>query len=334
MNASGRTQAMGVLDDLSAERSRDAPFATALTDVARERLDVVGLSADLAKYTDMLPFAAAFPERFVNVGMAEQNLVCIAAGFAKAGFTPVATTYGVFATRRALDFIAIQCAYARANVKLVAGLPGITTGYGATHQAIDDLAHVRALPNMVVIDPADAVELDQATRAVLDYEGPVYMRLLRGSVPEVLDVSAYRFEIGRARLVRDGDGVALVSTGMMLERVLEAAQSLADQGISAAVLNAATLKPFDDKAVAELARETGAMVTIENHSVIGGLHSAVAESLIAHDVSVPVKAIGMQDEFGECGSLPYLAERHGLTAGDIERAALQVIGARHGRTRT
>lgn len=331
--SSGRTKAMGVLDDLGAQRWRDAPFATALTDVARERSEVVGLSADLAKYTDMLPFADAFPERFVNVGMAEQNLVCIAAGFAKAGFMPVATTYGVFATRRALDFIAIQCAYARANVKIVAGLPGITTGYGATHQAIDDLAHVRALPNLVVIDPADAVELDQATRAILDYEGPVYMRLLRGRVPEVLDADSYRFEIGRARLVRPGDGVTLVTTGMMLERALEAAQSLNDQGLSAAVLNSATLKPFDGDAVAELARETGALVTIENHSVIGALRSAVCESLISHDVSVPVEAVGMQDEFGECGSLPYLAERHGLTVADIERAALRAIAARDRRTR-
>lgn len=333
MSVRGRTQSMGVLDDLGAQRWRDAPFAEALIDVARERADIVGLSADLAKYTDMLPFAAAFPERFVNVGMAEQNLVCVAAGLAKVGFTPVATTYGVFATRRAMDFIAIQCAYARANVKLVAGLPGLTTGYGATHQAIDDLAHVRAIPNLVVIDPADAVELDQATRAMLDYDGPVYMRLLRGRVPEVLDATEYRFEIGRARLVRDGDRITLVTCGMMLERVLEAAQSLAEQGISAAVLNAATLKPFDGRAVAELAHETGAVVTVENHSVIGGLHSAVAESLVAHGVSVPAEAVGLQDEFGECGSLPYLAERHGLTTGDIEQAALRAVAKRDGKGR-
>jgi transketolase len=328
MSTIGRTQSMGVLDDLGAERYTEAPFATALTSVARRRDDIVGLSADLSKYTDMLPFAAEFPDRFFNVGMAEQDLVCIAAGLSKAGFTPVATTYGVFATRRALDFIAIQCAYARANVKIVAGLPGLTTGYGATHQAIDDLAHVRALPNMVVIDPADAVELAQATEAILDYDGPVYMRLLRGRVPELLDRDSYRFEIGKARLVRDGDAVTLVTTGMMLERALAAARTLADGGISASVLNASTIKPFDTQSVVELARATGAIVTVENHSVIGGLYSAVSEALVAHGVTARVEAIGLQDEFGECGSLPYLAERHGVTAAHIEQAARRVIAAR------
>jgi transketolase len=331
MSTIGRTQAMGVLDDLGAERYRDAPFGSTLTDIARRRDDIVGLSADLSKYTDMVPFATEFPARFFNVGMAEQNLVCIAAGLSKAGFTPVATTYGVFATRRALDFIAIQCAYARANVKIVAGLPGLTTGYGATHQAIDDLAHVRALPNMVVIDPADAIELAQATEAIIDYDGPVYMRLLRGRVPQVLDENSYRFEIGKARLVRDGDAVTLITTGMMLERALQAARTLAESGVSAAVLNAATIKPFDTQSVVELARATGAIVTVENHSVIGGLHSAVAETLVANGVSVAIEAVGLQDEFGECGSLPYLADRHRMTATHIEQAARRVIAARDKR---
>jgi transketolase len=278
----------------------------------------------------MLPFAGRFPERFVNVGMAEQNLVCIAAGLARTGLVPVATTYGVFATRRALDFIAIQCAYARANVKLVAGLPGLTTGYGATHQAIDDIAHVRALPNMVVIDPADAIELAQATRAMLEYDGPVYMRLLRGHVPELLDEDSYRFELGRARLLREGDDVAIVAAGTMVARALEAADSLAARDVSAAVLNAATLKPFDDGALIELGREVGAIVTAENHSIIGGLRSAVVEALAAGGVSASVEPVGLDDEFGECGSLPYLAERHGVTAADVERAALRAIARRDG----
>lgn len=325
MSARGLTQAMGVLEDATGERTREAPFAVALVETAERRPDVVGLSADLAKYTDMLPFAERFPDRFLNVGMAEQNLVCIAAGLARTGFTPVATTYGVFATRRALDFIAIQCAYGRANVKIVAGLPGLTTGYGATHQAIEDLAHMRALPNMVVIDPADAIELAQATRAILEYEGPVYMRLLRGRVPELLDESAYEFEIGRARLLREGEDVAVVASGTMVGPALQAAQSLAARGVSAAVLNASTLKPFDDGAVVELAREVGALVTAENHTIIGGLRSAVAEALAAGGVAAALDPVGLRDEFGTCGSLPYLAERHGMTAADIERAALRAV---------
>jgi transketolase len=331
VSARGVTQAMGVLrDDEAAQLTREAPFATALVEAAERRTDIVGLSADLAKYTDMLPFAERFPERFVNVGMAEQNLVCIAAGLAKTGFTPVATTYGVFATRRALDFIAIQCAYARENVKIIAGLPGITTGYGATHQAIEDLAHVRALPNMVVVDPADAVELEQATRAILDYEGPVYMRLLRGQVPVVLD-DDYSFEIGRARLLRDGHDVAIVASGIMVARALEAAATLESQGISAAVLNISTLKPFDADAVVELAHEVGAIVTAENHSVVGALRSAVAEALAMSGATSTLEAVGLNDEFGICGSLPYIAERHGMTSADIERAAVRAFEAKKGR---
>lgn len=333
MSARGVTQAMGVLQDAEGERTIEAPFAAALLEVAERRPDVVGLSADLAKYTDMLPFAARFPERFVNVGMAEQNLVCVAAGLARTGFTPVATTYGVFATRRALDFIAIQCAYARANVKIVAGLPGLTTGYGATHQAIEDLAHVRALPNMTVIDPADGVELAQATTAMLDHDGPVYLRLLRGHVPVLLDADSYTFEIGRARLLREGEDVAIVASGTMVGRALEAAEALSERGIAASVLNAATLKPFDADAVVELAREVGAIVTAENHSIVGGLRSAVAEALAAAGVSVPLMPIGLADEFGACGSLPYLAERHGVTAQHVADAAAAAVAAKHDRGR-
>ena len=199
MSAPARTLAMG--QDEAAARRRptvDAPFGRALARLGEEAAEIVGLTADLGKYTDILPFRDAFPERFFNVGMAEQNLVAVAAGLARTGLIPFATTYGVFATRRAFDFVAIACAHSNLNVKIVAGLPGLTTGYGGTHQAIEDLALMRMIPGLTIIDPCDATEIEAATVAIADHPGPVYMRLLRGTVPVVLDPS-YRFEIGKAR---------------------------------------------------------------------------------------------------------------------------------------
>ena len=196
---------------------------------ARARPDIVGLTADLGKYTDILPFRDAFPDRFFNVGMAEQNLVAVAAGLARTGMVPFATTYGVFASRRAYDFVAIALAHSNLNVKIVAGLPGLTTGYGGTHQAIEDLALMRMIPGLTVIDPCDATEIEAATLAIADHPGPVYMRLLRGSVPVVLD-PGYQFEIGKAHKLRDGKDVGIISTGFMTERALDAADVLAEDG--------------------------------------------------------------------------------------------------------
>ena len=298
-----------------------APFGRALVEVARERPEVVGLSADLAKYTDIAPFAEAFPERFFQVGMAEANMIGIAGGFSRVGYLPFVTTYGVFATRRAYDQVAMALAVGRANVKIVAFLPGLTTPGGPTHQAIDDLALMRALPNMVAIDPADGLELGQAVYAVAEYRGPVYLRGLRGTVPTVLPPD-YRFELGRARLLRDGDRVGLVSTGIMTEQALAAAELLAHDGVSAAVLHASTLKPFDADAAIRLARSVHTLVTIENHTVVGGLGSAVAETLARAGVGTPLTILGVQDRFAEAGSLAYLLERHGLTPRAIADAAM------------
>ncbi len=322
--SSGHTLAMGAVP-AGAGRTVNAPFGQALVEAASRRMEIVGLSADLAKYTDMLPFKERFPDRFFNVGMAEQNLIGVAGGLVRTGYLPVVTTYAVFATRRAYDFIAIDCAVPRANVKIVAGLPGLTTGYGATHQGIDDLAMMRALPNMVVLDPADATELTQATHAALEYQGPVYMRLQRADVPVVLDADTTTFEIGRANLVREGEDVTFVACGIMLQRALEAAQRLSERGISASVLSSPSIKPFDEQAVVHMATETGALVSAENHSVIGGLGSAIADTLAAHDAWAPLERVGLRDEFGDCGSLPYLAERHGLTAGHLVDAAERSI---------
>ena len=325
----GGTAAMGVSETSDAGKVVDAPFGHALVDIASKRAEVLGLSADLARYTDMTPFAERYPDRFYNVGMAEQNLICIASGLARSGFVSVAATYAVFATRRAYDFIAIQCALGRMNVKIVAGLPGLTTGYGATHQGIDDLAHMRVMPNMVVLDPCDAIDMEQATYAALEYDGPVYLRLLRGAVPVVLDDNSPRFEIGRAALLREGEDVGIVASGILVGRALQAADLLAERGISAAVLKASSIKPFDQEAVLKLAASTGALITAENHSVVGGLYSATAETLVRSRVAVPVEAVAVGDEFGMCGSLPFLAERHGISTRHVVAAAERAIALKH-----
>jgi transketolase len=257
--------------------------------------------------------------------MAEQNLVGIAAGLARTGYVPFATTYAVFATRRAYDFIAMGAALGRANVKIVAGLPGLTTGYGGTHQGIEDLALMRAMPNMVVIDPCDATEITQAVAAIAAYGGPVYMRLLRGSVPVVLDPTTYRFEVGKAALLRDGGDVALVSTGLMTGRALAAASSLAERGVKAAVLHVSTIKPFDKEAVLALAGRVPAIVTAENHVVTGGLASAVADAVADAGMAIRLRRVGIPDTFCESGSIPYLVQRYRMGSDDIVAAAEDVL---------
>jgi transketolase len=309
----GRTLAMGQDEATGTGRPEvEAPFGQALAALGRERPDIVGLTADLGKYTDILPFRDAFPERFFNVGMAEQNLIAVAAGLARTGKTPFATTYGVFATRRAFDFVAIALAHSHLNVKVIAGLPGLTTGYGGTHQAIEDLALMRMVPGLVVIDPCDATEIASATRAIADYPGPVYMRLLRGKVPVVLD-PAVPFEIGKARLLRQGTEIGIVSTGFMTERALDAASALEAKGHSVGVLHVPTIKPFDTGAVIDFAKSVRQLVSAENHVVVGGLGSLVAETLFDAGISKKLTRIGIPDRYIECGSVPVLQDTYGLT---------------------
>ncbi|HZO90670.1 MAG TPA: transketolase C-terminal domain-containing protein [Chthonomonadaceae bacterium] len=302
-----------------------APFGHALVAAAERNPRIVGLTADLGKYTDIHVFAERFPERFFQIGMAEQNLIGVAAGLARTGFIPFATTYCVFAARRAYDFIAIGAALGKANVKIIAGLPGLTTGYGGTHQGIEDLALMRSIPNLVVLDPCDATEIAQAVAAIADYDGPVYMRLLRGQVPVVLDPARYQFELGRAKRLREGADVALISTGLMTGRALEAAALLEMQGIQASVLHVSTLKPFDREAVLSLVGRVPKVVTAENHVITGGLASAVADAVTDASVPIRLKRIGIPDCFCESGSLPYLAERYHMQAEDIAAAAWELL---------
>jgi transketolase len=310
----GKTLAMGQDEATGTGRAEvDAPFGQALAALARERGDIVGLTADLGKYTDILPFRDAFPDRFFNVGMAEQNLVAVAAGLARTGKVAFATTYGVFASRRAFDFVAIACAHSNLNVKIVAGLPGLTTGYGGTHQAIEDLALMRMIPGLTVIDPCDATEIAAATRAIADHPGPVYMRLLRGKVPVVFDPATYRFEIGKATRLRSGGDIGIVSTGFMTERALDVATALAAKGIGVAVLHVPTIKPFDTAAVVAFAETVTQLVSAENHVVVGGLGSLVAEALFDAGVMKKLTRIGIPDRYIECGSVPILQDTYGLT---------------------
>ncbi|MBZ6079093.1 transketolase family protein [Microvirga puerhi] len=324
--ARGKTLAMGQEEFRAGRPTVDAPFGNTLKELGLERSEIVGLTADLGKYTDIHPFRDAFPDRFFNVGMAEQNLIAVAAGLARTGHVPFATTYGVFATRRAYDFIAIACAHSRVNVKIVAGLPGLTNGYGGTHQAIEDYALMRMIPGLVVIDPCDATEIAQATRVMADYDGPVYMRLLRGSVPIVLDPVEYTFAIGTARQVRTGRDVGIISTGFMTERALDASAILATHGIAVGVLHSPSIKPFDDDAVAEFAASVDRVVVAENHVSSGGLASLVAETLFNRRIDKPLLRIGLPDRYIECGSVPTLQRRYGLTPEPIANAILDFCG--------
>ena len=323
--APGVTGNMLISDVGGARKTEAAPFGHALIRAAQIDVRIVGLTADLAKYTDIHVFAERFPNRFFQMGMAEQSLIGAACGLARTGCIPFATTYCVFATRRAYDFIAIGAALGRANVKIIAGLPGLTTGYGGTHQGIEDLALMRSVPGLTVIDPCDATELSQAVTAIAGHDGPVYMRLLRGEVPIVLDPADYHFVLGRAQLLRDGADVAIISSGIMTPRALDAARQLAADGIRTAVLHASTLKPFDRATVSALLARVPRVVTAENHAVVGGLASTVADLAVDERLTIRLKRVGIPDSFCASGSLPYLAERYGLTAKHVASAAREVL---------
>lgn len=299
---------------------RNAPFGHALAELAQHRLDIVGLSADLAKYTDLHIFAQAHPERFFQMGMAEQLLMGAAGGLAKEGFTPFATTYAVFGTRRAYDFIHQVIAEENLNVKICCALPGLTTGYGPSHQATDDLAMMRAIPGLTIIDPCDAIDIEQAVPEIAAHEGPVYMRLLRGKVPVVLEQYDYKFELGKAKLLRDGADALIISSGILTMRALEAAQELQKDNINIAVLHSPTIKPLDEETLLSAASRTGRPVIVaENHSRVGGLGEAVASLLMRSGIAPPFWQIALPDCFLAAGALPTLHERYGISAEAISR---------------
>ena len=293
-----------------------APFGKALVELATQRPEIVGLSADLSKYTDMHLFAQAYPERFFQMGMAEQLLMAAAGGMAKEGLMPFATTYAVFGTRRAYDFIHQVIAEENLNVKMCCALPGLTTGYGPSHQATEDIAMMRGIPNLTIIDPCDALDIQQAVPQIAAHKGPVYMRLLRGNVPMVLDeVEGYKFELGKAKMLREGADVLVISSGIMTMRALEAAEDLAKDNVGVAVLHCPTIKPLDEASILEAVRYKHRLVVVaENHSVIGGLGEAVSSALLRNRVQpAGFELAGLPDQYLDAGALPTLHDRYGIS---------------------
>ena len=301
------------------------PYREALIRLGEARGDVVVLGADLGNSTEIDGFRARFPERFFNVGAAEQNEVDVAVGMALEGAVPFVHSFGVFLTRRAYEQVCVQVAMHEDNVKLVGVIPGLTSRLGPTHQAIEDLSLMRTLPGMTVIDPADATEIAQLVPALADHQGPVYVRMMRREVPALFDPRTYRFAVGKAVSLADGPDVTVISCGVMLANALEATRELADRGIGASLVHVSTLKPLDEETILESARRTGAVVTAENHLVVGGLGSAVAEVLSSRS-PMPLEPVGLDDTFAVPGTPEYLFDRYGLTSRHIVDAAIRAVG--------
>jgi transketolase len=302
-------------------------YGEALVELGRANPDVVALSADVQTSDFSYLFAAAFPDRFFNVGIAEQCLIDVAVGLAYCGKIPFPNTFAVFFQSRALEPILTHLCYGEANVKIMAGYSGISPQFeGPTHHAITDIAVMRALPNMTVVSPADPIALRKLLPQVAAWPGPVYFRFSRSEVPVVFDES-YEPIIGRGITLRRGTDVTLIGSGTLLGRCLEAADRLAADGISATVIDLHTIKPFDTDIVVRAAMETGAIVTAEEHSILGGLGSAVAEAVTNH-FPVPVKRVGMNDRFAESGSYFEMLDKFGMSVADITSAAHQAIAAK------
>lgn len=322
-----KTSAMIASIASEGQKTKAAPFGHALVELAAERPEIVGMTADLGKYTDLHIFAQAYPERFFQMGMAEQLLMGAAAGFAHEGAMPFVTTYSVFATRRAYDFMHQAIAEDRLNVKIAGALPGLTTGYGPSHQAAEDLALMRAMPGMTVIDPCDALDIEQMVPAVADHNGPVYMRLLRGHVPLVLDEYDYKFELGKAKLLRDGRDVLVISSGIMTMRALEVARELERDNVDVAVLHVATIKPLDTSTILREAGRSGRLVVVaENHTTIGGLGEAIGTELLRAGVTPQFRHIALPDAFLDAGALPTLHDRYGISTNVMAETIKSWIG--------
>ena len=300
-------------------------YGNALKELAEEFPQLVVLDADLAAATKTGIFKKAYPDRHIDCGIAECNMVGIAAGLASVGKIPFVSSFAMFAAGRAYEQVRNSVGYPQLNVKIGATHAGITVGEdGATHQCYEDLALMRTIPGMVVMCPSDDVEAKAAVRAALEYQGPVYIRFGRAAVPVINDKPDYKFEIGKGTVVREGSDVTIVATGICVDSALGAAEKLAAEGVSAEVVNICTIKPLDEKIIIDSARKTGKVVTVEEHSVIGGLGSAVCDCLSAN-LPTPVKKIGMQDVFGESGSASALVAKYGLDAEGVYKSVKEFM---------
>lgn len=299
-------------------------YGRVLVELGKDCPELVVLDADLSKSTKTAEFAKCYPDRFFDMGIAEQNMMGTAAGFALAGKIPCASTFAIFATGRAYDQVRNAIAYPGLNVKIVATHAGVTVGEdGASHQTIEDISLMRTLPNMTVIVPADALEAAQAVAAAVKMQGPVYIRLGRPAFPDILKED-YQFQIGKAVLLRDGSAAVIFAAGVMVSMALEAASVMAGDGVEVAVVNVSSIKPLDKETIVQMARKTGAVVTAEEHSIYGGLGSAVAE-VLGENHPVSLERVGIRDRFGESGSPEQLLEVCGLTVENIVKAVHRAI---------
>jgi transketolase len=306
-------------------------FAQTLKEIGQRDPRVIVLDCQTAVPTMAIAFARAFPERFIDLAVAEQNAVSFAAGLARVGLTPILPLFACFVTRRALDQIYTQVAYPALNVTVCGLYAGLTSpNTGATHQMLQDVAIMRSLPHVTVVEPADAIELSQALPAAVAHPGPVYFRMVRGDLggpcPRV-SPDGYAFRLGRATPLREGKDITLIGSGLMVSRCVQAAETLAQEGVSADVLNVSTVKPLDDGLILERVRRTGAVVTAENHTILGGLGGAVAE-LLGEACPVPLRRVGVRDRFGESAPLKDLFPSYGLTAEAVVRAAREALAAK------
>ncbi len=307
-----------------AKKATREAYGEALKEFA-EKYDFVVLDADLAEATKTGIFKKAYPDRFFDTGIAEANMVSVAAGIASTGKTVFASSFAMFAAGRAFEQIRNSVAYPHLNVKIGATHAGITVGEdGATHQCLEDLALMRSIPGMVVINPADSVEARAAVEFAINYKGPVYLRFCRLASEDIFDAETFKFELGKAQEIREGNDVTIISTGLMATASLEAAEMLKAEGINARVFNMASIKPIDEEIIVKAAKETGAIVTVEDHGVIGGLGTAVAD-VIAEKAPATLRKIGVKDMFGRSGKPAELLKVYGMTAEDIKNAAKDAI---------
>ena len=303
--------------------TRDA-YGEALKELGKTNKDIVVLDADLSGSTKTAVFKKEYPDRFFNVGIAEQNLMGTAAGLATTGKIPFASTFAMFATGRAFEIIRNSICYPKLNVKIAATHAGLTVGEdGATHQSIEDLSLMRSIPNMTVLCPADGVEAKKAIIKASQYNGPVYIRLGRSKEPVIFNQD-YNFEIGKGVELKAGNDITIIATGIMVSKALEAGKILENHGISARVINMSTIKPIDEDIIIKAAKETKKIVTVEEHSIIGGLGSAVAEVLV-ENYPVPLKRIGVEDKFGESGTAEDVLKKYGLTVENIVEKVKKII---------
>ena len=301
-------------------------YGKTLAKLGLENENIVVLDADLSKSTKTADFKKVAEDRFINMGIAEGNMMSVAAGLASCGKIPFASTFAIFAAGRAFEQIRNSICYPKLNVKICATHAGLTVGEdGASHQAIEDIALMRSIPNMVVISPSDDVETEAVIKAIIEYHGPCYVRLGRSGVQTINNNPDYKFELGKAVTLREGHDATIIATGIMVDAALEAYNILAEEGIKVRVLNIHTIKPIDEEAIIAAARQTGLIVTAEEHSIIGGLGSAVAE-VVTSNYPVPVMRVGVKDTFGESGKPEELLKAYGLTANEIVKALKKGLG--------